>query len=295
MPVTISPGDLLQRLAGIYRNHVLLFAGILAIPSCVTAAAGSWVMTRLPGVGGAAGVAPDEAIALLGPLLGSFTLFWGVSLLVGTSALAATARAVDRVQRGEACGVAQAWTGVAVRGASVIGLAAILAFVTLAGPGAALVVGVIAGAALSTIHAALAAVAIPVIGAGVAVTAWAVVRISLSPAALILEGRDPRAAIGRSVALTRGHVLAVTVILLVLLMAQYVVIFVVQGPFLLIGRFFIEGGVAGAASWWWQAVQALAGACGNAFGGPFLMIGVSLLHRELGGAGHGGAGIIGDR
>lgn len=282
-PLTV--GELFDRAFSLYRRNLWLFVGITALPAVLALAMTIilQVMQRMAMVNFSP-TAPNDpealtsaAIAVMAMLAGILVIaivYWVVYMI----ALGAATYAVSELYVGRAATVKQSYEGMKGRIGGLIVLM-LLVGIRLVGLwiGGALILGV--GVAVSAvIHPILSGLFV-VLGVLVLVVVGGVMtlRYGMSVPALVVEGLTPSNAIKRSVALTKGRLGRVFLLVLCAMMVTYAAMLIFQGPFT-VGALF--AGPESALGFWLNIVGAVTGTIGSTFTTPFLVIGLALLYYD---------------
>jgi hypothetical protein len=155
----------------------------------------------------------------------------------------------------------------------------------LIGLGAAIVIGSVAAASMAIKPGKVATIVLVLAGmlAYMAVLAffflWSL-RYAVSIPALLLESLGVRAAIRRSIQLTKGRRWHIFVAFLLTAIIGYIGVIIFQGPFLVAMMFSIRPGVPPMFPAWLTFASATFGAIGGALTGPLLMIVLVLCYYD---------------
>jgi hypothetical protein len=283
-PLTL--GELLDRSFLLYRRNFWLFVGIMAIPSAFSvpfsviffSVRGPTVSNGKPGPGYAAGT------VLFG--LAFVVLFW----IVYAMAIGAATYAVSETYLGQKATVRGSYGKVRGKFWKIFGVV-LLAWLRALGMMLVVIVGL---AILVTIEALVMrsfsggrpGPAFGVIFAAfmflsylAAIGGWFFwsLRYAVAIPALLLESLGVRAAIRRSVKLTRGRRWQVLVAIMLCVIVAYVGVIVFQGPLFLTMLFSAR---AGPLPEWLTFTYAMSGAIGGAITGPVLMIVLVLCYYD---------------
>ena len=109
------------------------------------------------------------------------------------------------------------------------------------------------------------------------VTFLLLLRYAVSVPALVLEGLGVRAAIRRSIGLTRGRLGRVFLLVLCATMVTYAATILLQGPFIA-GAMVAGPGTSTAL--WLNIAGAVTGTIGTTLTAPFMIIGLALLYYD---------------
>jgi hypothetical protein len=282
----LSLGELLDRTFRLYRNHFWLFVGIMAIPSAFsvpfTAIFFSMQTSSLIGVRPTPALAAGT-LSLVGVF---FCLFW----VVYSMAMGATAYAVSETYLGQS---------VTVRGSygKVLGniwrITAVMLVAWLRCIGMLILMGI----GFGTLIAGAAGVAaligrgsprplvgfivgLVIVGAYVAwLGLWLLwcLRYAVCIPSLLLEKLGVRAALRRSVLLTRGRRWQLLLAIMLCTAIAYVGVIIFQGPFYMT---ILLSARTGHLPEWLTYVFATSGAIGGAITGPVLMIVLVLCYYD---------------
>ncbi|MGH9777268.1 MAG: DUF7544 domain-containing protein [Candidatus Acidiferrales bacterium] len=285
----LSLGELLDRIFTLYRQHLWVFVGIMAVPALATfsfALFSPESQNPLAGITGGPSAAPPSLQAVLDDVL--FILFISVaSTLLYALAWGATAVAVADVLLGRAASVRgsyQRLQGKVLRLCALMLVLLILMWVVIV-LGILVVVLPAAGLAATLSGPARVAGALVillavlvglVLGAGLAF--WLYAGFGVAVPALVLEDLKVGAALRRSWPLTRGHRGRVFLVFLLAMVIAYAAAFIFQGPF------WVAMALAGRESPALPTLGYLAGFCGSighALAGPLGMIGLVLVYFDL--------------
>lgn len=281
-PLTLA--ELLDRAFGLYRRHLWLFIGIMAVPSAfgiafsVLAESLNYV-TGTPAVTPGSAPDPAEAVLAVAGLVAGMLIALCVYSVVYMVALGATTLAVSEIYMGRSVTIAGVYRR--MRG-SVWRLLRLLLLISLRAGGVALAGLVVAGA----MGGMVSALGAPVWGGLLAVcgmfatfliVGFMAVRWGVSAPAMVLEELGARAAIRRSIELTQGRRWRVLLLVICATIITYAVIALTQGPFM------VGAAVVGALTPTGFALTlagAILGAIGTAFTAPIMIIGLALLYYD---------------
>ena len=282
----LSLGELLDRTFRLYRNQFWLFAGIMAIPSAFSI---PFVIVMFPMQGAAiTGAKPTSALAAGTILFIVFfsCLFW----IVYSMGIGATTYAVSETYLGQQVTVRGCYGKVRGNIWRIIGVVFLawlrsLGMLLLMGVGLAVVLAIsfgimgVAGRGASRAVAGVIAGIIIVLaylawlGLGLL---WAL-RYAVCVPALLLENLGVRAALRRSVQLTRGRKWQLLITMVLCAIVAYVGVIVFQGPFFMSMMFSAR---TGQFPEWLPYVFAVSGAIGGAITGPVLLIALVLCYYD---------------
>ena len=273
-------GELLDRAFLLYRRNFWLFAGIMLVPAALLLPMQFFLLrnqgTALPWNA----PLPQTRAVAYGYIVG--ILYWFVYAVVQ----AATTFAVSEVYLGHPSTVRAAYGRVRGRYRRVLGVSL---GVVIRIAGLFLLVGIGAGVAggLAAVmtrgntgrpNPAIALIPLTVILLAVALVGWFSMRYAVSIPAVLLESIKGRAAIRRSVQLTRGRRAQVFVAILLGLVVTYAMAFLFQGPF--------YAGIAlakmkGQLPTWLVLSMSASSTIGGVIAGPLLMIILVVFYYDL--------------
>jgi len=287
-PLELRPlaiGELLDRAFTLYRRHVPMFVGIMALPSIFSLvfALLAQGMARWPALAARMdrpGPLGDPkqilSIAIAVVIVYSLLLiaYWVVYML----ALGATTIAVSELYVGRVTGIRSAYARVRGQLGRLL-LLALFWSVRIGGP----VLGVIAVAGAATFPVRQSPILVGLIivvamlGAFV-LGSFLALRYALSVPILVLEQVTAGAALRRSVFLTRGYLVRVFLLVFCAVVLAYTSLMIFQMPFA------VAAAVAGPRSmtaFWLEMAGAVSGTFGAALTAPIMVIGVSVLYYDL--------------
>ncbi len=280
----LSIGELLDRSFTLYRRHLALFVGIMAVPSVFGLIFALTVTTFMRGQGLMIqpGQAPPDPEKLL-PVIAVGAVVYVVMILgywiIYMLALAATTLAVSELYVGRVMSIRDAYAHVtghlgrllflALLWALWVGVPTMIAFVVLVSP-AFLFARNIPVVVITTVLATL-------VSFGVAGFLW--LRYALSVPALVLERVTARGAMRRSVLLTRGFLFRVFLLILCAFVLAYTSAMFLQSPFI-IGSM-IAGGPLTTTGFVLQMAGTVSGSIGTALTTPIMVIGFAVLYYDL--------------
>jgi hypothetical protein len=200
----MSLGEVLDRTFKIYRNHFWLFAGITALPSgamlIIHVANSAWAASRAHArVPGQMPVISPMDVLTVWLVAMAFALVYFV--LLGY-AQAASVFAVSDLYLGGIAGLRQSYKRVGAKALRVVGIFLLLSVVLFVGFLLLIIPGIILGC-----------------------------RVALAVPVAMLENTNAFRSIERSIQLTKGHGMEIFVILLMVIVLNYVVTLLLQGPF----------------------------------------------------------------
>ena len=281
IPGARTIGELLEATFRTYRDHFLLFAGLMVPPEILLILVAVAARLTLPDVTAMPDLSAEALETLFLILRGivSSLMLLLVSTVAYAGAWGAFVVAVTGTVEGRVPGIRQAYKSVWPRFAELVGLCLML--LGLFGAGfllsAALALGV--GLVLGMLLPLLGVLAIlMVLVPGILVTGLLVLRYAVALPALTLEGVGILTALRRSVELTRGHVGRSLLLLVLMMLIGFVAGFLLEGPFLVAGFLLQEEGRVPLGI---EIPAIIAGGVAGVLSGPFLMIAIVLLYFDL--------------
>lgn len=279
-PLTL--GELLDRAFALYRRNFQLFAGIMLIPSCVLLPM-QFLLVRSQGVP-LPWARPSQPPKFPPYLFGIFFAYW----IVSTVAQAATTYAVADAYLGRRSTIAEAYRKIRGHFWRVIGISLnvgiriagmLFLIVVLVGASAGILAAVLTrgSAASKPVPLAILFVFGSVLCAFAAVV-WFAMRYCVALPALLIEEITGRAAIRRSVQLSRGRRGQIFVAMLLAIIILYSLSLLFQGPFY-VG--IAVAHIQGQLPIWILAGMSVASLIGGAIGGPLMMIILVLSYYDL--------------
>jgi hypothetical protein len=275
----LSIGELFDRAFTLYRRNLWLFVGVTAVPSVLALIMTLLLQTMQHPAWQTA--SPDQAEKVLAGVLWltmSVVLVAGLYWVVYMVALGATTFAVSELYVGRPTTVSQAYGRMNGRIGGLVLLMLVIGsrlLLVLAGSGV-LLVGIAGVFAL--VHPALSALAVALGFMGVfAVIVYMTLRYGVAVPALVLEGLKPTQAVKRSIALTRGRLGRVFLLVVCATMITYAGMALFQGPFA-VGA--MMAGPESARAFWLNVIGAITGTIGATFTAPFLIIGLALIYYD---------------
>jgi hypothetical protein len=263
-----------------YRRHVWLFVGIMAMPSVLALASAVLLQTfqwrMRPGTVNPA--TPEAAIPLVLGFMAAAMISALAYMVVYTIALGATTVAVSEIYVGRSATVMGAYARVR-RDIGRLLLLFLLVMLRLAGVGVAGFVAMIFfGVMLAFITPVLSAL-MGVIGMVVIFVgcAYLMLRYSLSVPVLVLEGLTAGESIKRSVELVHGATWRVLLLCVCAVIVAYAGAALLQGPFFLAA---MAAGFESSSGFWLQMAGAVAGTIGQAFTSPIMIVGLALQYYD---------------
>ena len=282
-PLTLP--ELLDRAFGLYRRHLWLFIGIMAVPSVFAVAINLLIETMKYATGAAApvaGDAPDSArAAAMMVLFGAGLLvITAAYLIVYTVALGATTLAVSELYLGRSASVGEVYGRMRASGWRLMRLL-LLSMLRAGGVflGGTLLTGVIAGVMAVVSGQPLFSVVLTFAGlaATFVLVGFMAIRWGVAVPALVLEELGARASILRSIELTRGRRWRVLLLVVCATVITYAVMALFQGPFLL-GAAMVGGETSTGFAL--TLAGTVLGAVATTLTAPIMIIGLALLYYD---------------
>lgn len=288
----MSLGEVLDRTFSLYRQHFLLFVGVMAIPMLIGVAMNLFLFavqgSPLPIMQPVGGAGNSEQVA---GLVGQVLLgFWAAALIfwvVYGIALGATTVAVSEVYLGRSSTIRHAYDKIRgkfwrVMDLLISVLLRLVGALLLALFGGLFLVGVLA-ASLSFLGQIVAAIvaglsAFVVVAGAFALVVFLMLRYGVSLPALILENVKAQQAMKRSVVLTKGRRGQIFLIGVLTTIISYIAVLVFQGPFWVASLIMAE---QGSVPFWLNSMAAVATGLGGAVTGPLLMIALVVFYYDL--------------
>jgi len=287
----LSLGEVLDRTFSHYREHFLLFVGIMALPQVfiiglnvlfqiVQSTAAGPVRTAQPTTAAPSGFVASSLIAL--------AVFLVAYFLVYSTALGATTYALSEVHLGHSTTIRSAYRVVRQKlgrlfNVAISVLIRILGVILLVG----VVMGILAAIVTPVLSRSMGAAGGVLTGLGMFFVFIAaailgvilVLRYSVAVPALLLENVSARQAIKRSVLLSKGYLWRLFVVALLMGMIGFVVGLLFQAPFAI--------AIFGAAfkghrpELWLSIASVVSGGVGNAITAPLLVIGWAVAYYDM--------------
>jgi Membrane domain of glycerophosphoryl diester phosphodiesterase len=267
----MSLGEVLDRTFNLYKNNFWLFAGITALPFFlllvvqVGIAGAGWAATKTP-----AAHAPPFSPGAIGGMIGGGALVMALYFLMIGAAHAATVFAVSDLYLSRPASIRGSFARVGWKVFRVlavfflIGLIIVVGFVVIAVFGFAIRSPLLIGLGFFLLIA-------PVV--------IFMCRMAVSIPAAMLEDLGAVRALERSAHLTKGHVLQIFVIFLLVVVATYVAVLVLQMPLLIL---MMASTIAHKTpSFGLQVLQQLAAFVSQVLVGPIGTIAFSLMYYNL--------------
>jgi Membrane domain of glycerophosphoryl diester phosphodiesterase len=279
-PLTL--GELLDRSFSLYRQHFVLFVGVMAIPAVFTLLLGVSLQVfpsvlkgqRIDNAADPATMGGMFAFGAMGFVVLTFA-YWIAYMI----SLGATTVAVSELYVGRTASIASAYAQ--VRGhigrllvlLLLVGLLLLVLFVVLT---MLAVVGALLATLISQPLGAL--VLLPGVFATMLVCCVCALRLALSVPTLVLEHVKVTEAIRRSVMLTQGNFWRTAVLVIFATIINWAAMALFQGPFFIAAK--VAGPESGALIWL-NVAAAVMGAIGSAICGPLMIIALALLYYDV--------------
>jgi hypothetical protein len=275
----LSLGELLDRIFSCYKEHFILFVGIMAIPQVFLVGVGLVSQGVQQSALHAGPNVPAQGQRLL-VLLAGAGIFLLIMLLgyafAYAAALGGTAFGISEIYLGRSVTIRAAYGKMRGRVWALLRVQFVIALMIF----------------IPFFFAALAAVLLPVqrgpsllfIGlilllfAAVPWAVWMLLRYALAIPVLLLEGLSAPEALKRSVVLTKGYLGRIFLIALLATLIGSVVVSVFEGPFWVAMAILAAKG--SRASLWLGYPMALAGGISRAVSSPLLTIGTVLAYYD---------------
>jgi hypothetical protein len=271
----MSLGEVLDRTFNLYKNHFWLFAGITALPfsllliAQIAVAAMSSVTARTP-----VAQTPPFSPGAVGGMVGGGALVLILYFVMIGTAHAATVFAVSDLYLSRPASIRGSLSRVGWKVFRVLavffllGLIMVVPFLVIAVFAFALPTAILKGIGLLLL--------IPVVGILMLIL---MCRVAVSIPAAMLEDLGAVRALERSAYLTKGHVLQIFVIFLLVVVATYVAILVLQMPLLILMMASVTAHKT--PSFGLQVLQQLAAFVSQVLVGPIGTIAFSLMYYNL--------------
>jgi len=277
----LSLGELLDRAFTLYRRNFWLFVGIMGIPSCVFIPMNFYMFRSMGSP--LAVFDPKAQAAVFGGAYFAFIILFSILYLV---ALGAAAHAVADAYLGRSSTIRGSYARMRGRFWRLVGVIfnvgiRVYGFMILS-----LLVPVFTGTFLMALIArgnpAFAVVGgismVVLMFGGLGLGVWFAMRYSVSIPAMLLEDVTGRAAIRRSIELSRGRRGHLFLALMLAGVMSYVGMIVFQGPFYVAFAFMA---IKGSLPTLLIFAMSVSGAIGGAITGPLLMIVLVLCYYDL--------------
>jgi hypothetical protein len=279
-PLTL--GELLDRAWNLYRRHLLLFVGILAIPSIAMlflSVGMQLVQPDMPTPEAAEAADPAHVFGALAWMAGGGLILGLVYWISYAIALGATTGAVAELYRGGQPTIAGSYDGVRGRWGRLAWLMLVL-FVRLFGAMFLLLIvtGVMVGLLSIFSPVAGAVLGIAMFAAAFAVFVWMALRYAVCIPPAVLEDLTASRALARSVKLTSGALGRVLVLMFFTVIVAYAGFALTQGPFMVAA---VMAGPDTSTAFWLNMAGVVAGSIAGAFTGPLAIIAMAVLYYDL--------------
>lgn len=281
----LSLGELLDRAFTLYRRHLLLFVGIMAVPSVFALALALIVTffqrttqsTFAPGARGAPPTA--EMMAAILSLFVGMTLIMLVYFVVYMVALGATSLAVSELYLGRAAAIGDVYSRMRGRIGRLV-LLMLIAMLRIGGLGFAGTVLVAALGGPAALISPFLSFAVVLVGIFVlaVVCLYMMLRYGVAVPALVLENLTARKAIRRSIELTRGGLMRVFLLGLCATVISYAGLALFQGPFAMAS---FMAGPDTERGFWLNLAGVVCGTIGATFTAPIMIVGLALLYYDM--------------
>jgi hypothetical protein len=279
----LALGELLDRAFTLYRRYFTLFVGIMAVPSVISLA----FVLFLTAIGGLQPIDPNhppDFEKLMPILIGmgiGYVVFMFVYWIVYMLALGATTLAVADVYAGRPVTIRTAYARVAGQVGRLF-LLTVLALVRVLAPlfGVSIVTALLV-AATRTVPVLVGIVVFVSVLAVFAAMGWAFylsLKYAVSVPALVLEHATASNAIRRSIALTRGYLGRVFLLVLCAIVLVYASAAIFQGPFIA-GSLIVGQGTP--MSFALTLIGSVSGTIGATLTAPLMIIGFAVLYYDL--------------
>lgn len=281
-PLTLA--ELLDRAFSLYRRHVWMFAGIMALPAALGIAMVAVMQIPSLALQAQPHMTPQEVLGMAIPLFGAAVLLFLLYFVSYAFALGATTIAVSQIYLGRDATVKSAYRAVKDR----VGRLLLLMIWTALRVGGAGVAVILVGGITAALIGALVqrplgpALAVLVILCTMASTLVLVtfmgVRYGVSVPAVTLEDQPASAALARSVDLTSANWWRVFLVILCAVVVAWATSLLLQGPFMFAHAFVEPDTRTGQLL---LLVGAAVGGIGTMFTGPVMIIGLVLIYYDL--------------
>ncbi|MGH9408541.1 MAG: hypothetical protein ACRD1V_03725 [Vicinamibacterales bacterium] len=280
-PLTLA--ELLDRAFALYRTHVWVFAGIMALPAILAVIMSVILQTPAMMYPVGSRLAPAEALRTFAIIASGSILVLGLYFIAYAMALGATAIAVSQIYLGRGATIGSAYEAVKGR----LGrLVLMMVWTLLRIGGACLGLLILAGAIAAVVGLALgmpgrllgALFMVVAMFASFALMIFMGVRYGVSVPVAVLEQVTAGGALRRSVSLTSSNWWRVFLVVLCAMVVTYATALLLQGPFLLAHALVGPTTAAGRVL---LLTGAVAGAIGSMFTGPVMIIGLVLIYYDL--------------
>lgn len=280
----LSLGELLDRAFTMYRRHLWLLVGIMAVPSALGLVLNLLLevfnrLTAGPGGLPAALEDPDRAVGVIITIAAGFLLALLAYFVVYAIALGAITLAVSELYQERPVSIGGVYGQMRPHFGRLIWL---LFLMTVRAGGFAFVglvfvslVSGVAGALVSPIVIPLVIVPGMLLVGGL--TVFMLLRWGVAVPALVLEDRGAGDAIRRSIELTRGRLLRVLALVVLATVITYAAAMLFHGPFLVAA---ILAGPETGTAFWLTILGTVSGTIGTTITGPLMIVGLALLYYD---------------
>jgi hypothetical protein len=267
-PMTL--GEVLDRTFHLYKNNFWLFAGITALPfSLLLIAEVAFAAVGSLGAKASANHAPVVSPGALGGLVGGGALVLILYFLMIGAAHAATVFAVSDLYLSRPVSIRGSLSRVGWKVFRVLALFFVIGLIIGVGVLIAVTLGFVIGPAF--IFLGILLMFVPAI--------ILFCRVAVAIPAAMLEDLGAVRALERSVYLTKGHVMQIFVIFLLVVVATYVAVLVLQMPLLIL--MMASAAAHQAPSFGLQVLQQVAAFVSQVLVGPIGTIAFSLMYYNL--------------
>lgn len=288
MPMDLRPltlGELLDRAFVLYRRHLLLFVGIMAVPSVVALGVNTlgtfmqYSMSQpMPAAADGADLPQVPGFGAMAVMVGGIFVATIAYLVVYAVSLGATTLAVADIYQGRTSTVAGVYGRMRGRIGRLVWLLAIMSFRA----GGLALIGIVTASALMggmAVFSPVAAVLVFTVALIAVGLGWLfmMLRWGVAVPAALLEDHGARAAIRRSIELTRGRLGRVLLLAVLATIITYAAILLFQGPFIM---GIMMAGPDSKSLLWLGLASNVSGAVGTALTGPIMIIGLALLYYD---------------
>jgi hypothetical protein len=278
----LSLAELLDRAFTLYRRHLWLFVGIMAVPSAfglVFSVLAEIINRQTVGGLDQSAASPEQVLMIGATMVGGMLVAMVAYFVVYSVALGAITLAVSEIYQGRQTTIREVYGQMRPRLGRLVllmlgmGLRAVLAFAVL---GVALGVGSALVARVTT-PLAVPILVLPGLLLGGALVFFMMLRWGVAVPALVLEERKANDAIRRSIELTRGRLGRVLLLVICATLITYAALMLFQGPFVAASIF---AGPDSQTSFWFAILGTVAGTVGATFTGPIMIVGLALLYYD---------------
>jgi hypothetical protein len=280
----LSLGELLDRAFTLYRRHLWLLVGIMAVPSVfglILALMVAWFQRMMGLMATPEAPAPVPSatllVTMLGLLAGIFVLVVATAI-VHMIALGAITRAVSELYLDRLVTIGGVYRSLRGRFGALV-LLLLLVMLRVGGLAFAGIVLLSIGSALSAVVSPFLSVALMLCGMFVVggVCLFMLLRYGVAVPALVVEGLTARGAILRSIELTEGHRWRVLVLGICATIVSWAGIAVLQAPFIIASMI---AGPETSRGFLLNLIGTATGTIGGTFTGPVMIVGLALLYYD---------------